>query len=44
VPGQTGARGVGLDALRIVIGQEQLADRSQVQGGSASHRSDDLHA
>ena len=42
--GQAGARGVGAHALRVVVGQEQLADRGQVQRRAAADGAHHLHA
>ncbi|MNT26312.1 hypothetical protein D3C72_1618760 [compost metagenome] len=44
MPGQPGARGIAAHAPGLVGGQEQLADRGQVQGGAATDGAHHLHA
>ena len=44
LPGQTGARGIGAHALRVVQRQEQLAHRGQVQRRAAADGAHHLHA
>jgi hypothetical protein len=41
---QPGAGGIGADALRVVCGQEQLADRGQVQRRAPADGTHHLHA
>jgi hypothetical protein len=44
VAGQAGARGIGTHPLRVVMGQEQLAHRGEVQRCAAAHGAHHLHA
>ena len=44
VAGQAGARRVGADALRVVVGEEELADRRQMQRRTPADGANDLHS
>ena len=44
MPGQPGSRRIGADALRVVLGEKELADRGEVQRRAAADGAHHLHA